>query len=293
MTSGWAQMAVATGMILAAACLAAGCTGQGTCPPEPALQVVAHPDDDLLLLSPDLWRDVKSGRCVRTVFVTGGDAGRPLGFSMNREAGVQAAYATMAGVTNAWTISDADVDGRWVRMATLTAAPQVSLVFLRLPDGAMDGSGFARYRFQSLPKLWSGSIDQIQAIDDSESYTRARLIRTLTEVISDFAPAVVRTHDPDVANWDHPDHHKVGAFVMAAHAAQVEARTLTTYRGYSVVDYPANVSGAELAGKREAMQAYAAHDPGIWEWEFIVDRQYVIRTGEGSAASPASPRSGG
>jgi LmbE family N-acetylglucosaminyl deacetylase len=297
MGTGWAGLAAITRAVVLAAVAAtwvgAGCTPPEVCPPEGALQVVAHADDDLVHLSPDLWRDVRSGRCVRTVYVTAGDAGRPLSASTNREAGIQAAYATMAGVANSWTASDAGVEGRTVRMVTLSAAPQVSLVFLRLPDGGMDAGGFPRYRFQSLPKLWRGSIDQMKAIDGSEAYTRSTLISTLTELIRDFAPSVVRTHDPDVANWDHPDHHSVGAFAMSARAADPEARTLTTYRGYSVMDLPPNVSGEELAGKRAAMLAYGAYDPVINDFTFAVDRQYVIQTGPGPASGPASPRPAG
>ena len=117
-----------------------------------------------------------------------------------------------------------------------------------------------------------------RAIDGSETYTRATLISALTELISGFAPSLVRTLDPDGANWDHPDHHSVGSFAMAAHAAVPQPAALTTYRGYSVVDYPPNVSGAELAGKREAIRTYATYDPVIWQFEFAVDRQYVITT---------------
>jgi LmbE family N-acetylglucosaminyl deacetylase len=294
---GWARISGAVRLVmlaaLAAAWLVAGCTSQDACPPDSALQVVAHADDDLLHLSPDLWHDVRSGRCVRTVYLTGGDAGGPLDVSMTRERGIQAAYATMAGVADAWTVSDAGVEGRSVRMAALTAAPRVSLVFLRLPDGGMEGDGFATYQFQSLPRLWNGSIDQIRAIDGSEAYTRSTLISTLTELISDFAPSVVRTHDPDVANWDHPDHHSVGSFAMAAHAAVPHLCSLTTYRGYSVVELPPNVSGAELAGKRAAMRTYAAYDPVIGQFEFAADRQYVIRTVPGPGAVPATPSAGG
>ena len=286
---GWARlMAAARPIVLAAVAavwFAGGCTQQRPCAGESALQIVAHADDDLVLLSPDLWRDVTSGRCVRTVYLTGGDAGGPLQASTSREAGIQAAYATMAGGANTWTTSDAGLQGRSIRMVTLTAAPQVSLVFLRLPDGGADGGGFPRYRSQSLPKLWSGSIEHIRAIDGSETYTRATLISALTELISDFAPSVVRTLDPDVANWDHPDHHSVGSFAMAAHAAVPQPTALTTYRGYSMVDYPPNVSGAELAGKREAIRTYATYDPVIWQFEFAVDRQYVITTIPGPAGA--------
>src|SRR5215475_11483965 len=40
-----------------------------------SMNIVAHEDDDLLFLSPDLIHDIQSGRCVRTIFVTAGDAG--------------------------------------------------------------------------------------------------------------------------------------------------------------------------------------------------------------------------
>ena len=41
------------------------------------MQIVAHPDDDLLFQSPDLLHDVVGGKCVRTVFVTAGERGDP------------------------------------------------------------------------------------------------------------------------------------------------------------------------------------------------------------------------
>src|ERR1700694_2302046 len=39
------------------------------------LNIVAHEDDDLLFLSPDLLHAIQAGRAVRTVFVTAGDSG--------------------------------------------------------------------------------------------------------------------------------------------------------------------------------------------------------------------------
>src|SRR6188472_3148233 len=46
-----------------------------TCPTGATMNVVAHPDDDLLFQSPDLLHDVQSGKCVRTVYVTAGERG--------------------------------------------------------------------------------------------------------------------------------------------------------------------------------------------------------------------------
>lgn len=56
-----------------------------SCPQGAVFNVVAHQDDDLLFLSPDLLHDVQANRCVRTVFVTAGDAGRDATYWGGRE----------------------------------------------------------------------------------------------------------------------------------------------------------------------------------------------------------------
>ncbi|MGB7964368.1 MAG: PIG-L family deacetylase, partial [Propionicimonas sp.] len=265
-----------------------GVAQAATCPGG-ALHVVAHPDDDLLFMSPDLLHDLQSGRCVRSVFLTSGDGGGPLAVGQTREAGIEAAYAQMAGVANSWTTSDAEVAGRSIRMVTLAAVPQVSLVFLRLPDGnSGDGGGFAAYEYQSLSRLWDGEISQVSAIDGSETYTRSSLTSTLTELISDLAPAVVRTQNFASAAYDHPDHHVAAAFVREAHAVYPQGRTLLAYEGYSSADHPVNVTGDDLAGKRAALAAYASYDTAVQYIDSWVGRQYVLQTVEGSGTAPVN-----
>ncbi len=73
------------------------------------LNIVAHEDDDLLFLSPDLLHAIQSGRTVRTIIVTAGDAGDGASYWQSRESGSMAAYAQMSGVANSWTQSDAGV----------------------------------------------------------------------------------------------------------------------------------------------------------------------------------------
>jgi len=46
---------------------------------------------------------VQSGHCARTVFVTAGERGGDMDLLLQRESGVKAAYAQMAGVSNSWT----------------------------------------------------------------------------------------------------------------------------------------------------------------------------------------------
>lgn len=100
-----------------------------------------HEDDDLIFMSPDLLRDVQSGRCVVTVYPTSADAGLEASYWLGREAGEEAAYAEMAGVANRWDTGTVTVAGQQVRLRTLRDAPRIRLAFMRLPDGAVLGTG--------------------------------------------------------------------------------------------------------------------------------------------------------
>ncbi|WNY34664.1 hypothetical protein Q9Q99_05395 [Curtobacterium flaccumfaciens] len=52
-----------------------------------------------------------------------------------------ASYAEIAGVDPVWTTGQATVAGRTLHTETLATDPALSLVFLQLPDGDVDGSG--------------------------------------------------------------------------------------------------------------------------------------------------------
>ena len=126
--------------------------------PGATLTVVAHEDDELLFMSPDLLHAIRAGVAVRTVYLTAGDDGMPASYWMTREEGPRAAYALMAGTANSWTQSDAGVPGHPIPLFTLSGNPGISLAYLRLPDGNLNGSGFASTGNESLQKLWQGTI---------------------------------------------------------------------------------------------------------------------------------------
>ena len=237
---------------------AASCTG-GT------MQIVAHEDDDLYFQSPDLLHDIQAGRCVRTVFVTAGDDAKSAPYWTGRERGSQAAYAQMAGVANVWTTSDAGVPGTSIRMRTLTGAPRISLVFMRLPDGNRRGTGMIVHHHESLMKLWKGSIRSIHAVDRSAAYTGAALRHTLTALMTGFQPTSVRTQDwtRPFGTGDNADHIAVGLFTRQASRGYTSAHTLLAYEGYPAWIRPPNVVGQDLAARRRALRAYAAHDPKV------------------------------
>ncbi len=194
---------------------AGGCTQGST------LDIVAHEDDDLLFLSPDVLHDVQSGLCVRTVYVTAGDAGSGEGYWTSRQEGMEAAYADMAGVSDDWTQGDAGIPGHPATLMTLNGAPRVSLVFMHLPDGNTDGSGFSTTGYESLKKLRLGQISTIDAVDGSSSYTESSLQATLVTLMNAYQPDTIRTQDfvDDFNDGDHPDHHAVAYLTQAAERA--------------------------------------------------------------------------
>lgn len=247
--------------------VAAGAPVEVTCTRR-VMQVVAHADDDLLFMNPDVQADIATpGSCVRTVVVSAGDSGRRASYWSAREAGARAAYARMAGVADAWSASDAGVSGRSLRVQTLTADPAVSLVFLRLPDGnrgpGQDGRGFATYGRVSLERLWAGAVARVTSVDRAETYTKSELVDVLARLMRAFAPGTIRVQDSYGAlgpYHDHSDHLTAARFATAAQAYYAAPHTLVGYLGYGARHRPGNVRGRPLLGKKAAFYAYGRHD---------------------------------
>jgi hypothetical protein len=244
-------------------------TGSAAAAAAPAcsVQIVAHQDDDLLFMNPDLQRDIRANRCVRTIYLTAGDAGKDRAYWSGRETGEKTAYATMAGRANFWTDSTADVQGRTVRVSTLTGTA-VSLVFLRLPDG-FNGTGSAPYAFHSLQKLWEGHLPRITPVDGSASYSREELIGVRHGLLTQTRPDRVRLQDfrgdsgpvgVNGGDGDHHDHHAAAYFAYAAQRLLTTPHETTAYRAYSISDLPINVTGPDLDLKKATFYAYAAFD---------------------------------
>lgn len=251
------------------------------------LQMVAHPDDDLLFMNPDILREIEHGACVRTVFLTTGDAARDASYWLLREDGIRAAYATMAGADDAWTSGTLTVGDHELELATLEDAPGISLVFMHLPDGNRRGTGNAIHDRQSLMRLWLGEIETIDAVDGDESYTSGDLRRTLTALIDEFHTDTLRAQDwtIDFRTGDNADHTAAALYVRAAAAQAENTHRLLAYAGYPSWTQPANVNGRELGLKADAIMAYAEHDPKMCAHLQCVEslvtairngRQYVV-----------------
>lgn len=218
------------------------------------LQVIAHPDDDLYFMNPDLAETLRAGQAHMSICLTCGeadgknaspsDAGfatMPVdyeGYAASRFQGWRQAYAAMAlGDRDAAWDREAIItdDGTEAELSTLRDAPHVQLVILNCWDnGANSPSGGAR-----LLSLWTGQYDKYPTMRPTGSpvraeyvYTRDGLIRTLAGLFERFRPTLVRALDPDpdeqvhdaqnpqYSDWsnfsDHESHIGAALFTFAA-----------------------------------------------------------------------------
>lgn len=244
-----------------------------SCDGATVMNVVAHQDDDLLFLSPDLTRALQDGSCVRTVFLTAGDSGSNKFYWVNRQLGSQAAYDSLLGKKDTWVQRIIRLDeNRYLTVSSPKSNPKISLIFLNLPDGGLVGHGFASSHFESLAKLYGGEIGAIQSVDHQSQYDREGLVQALSSLMNVYQPAVVRTQADvySVSYPDHSDHIATGHFVIDAanQYSQVQfagnfAVPVVRYIGYPVRDAEQNVDGDDLARKEAAFLAYARFDGGV------------------------------
>lgn len=239
--------------------LVASCHAEGPGAPLAASQeliVVAHQDDDLLFMQPDLIDAIHRGG-LTTVYVTAGNGRQGAAVAERRYSGLRAAYGSVAG-DDAWSCGWIDIAGHAAQHCRLERAG-VSLVFLGYPDGGKQGE-----RPASLSKLWQGQIREATTIAPrTTTYTRDGLIATVAEIVHLTHPAVVRTLDATAAHgYDHADHLAVGALAVAALGdTPVD---LLAYRGYNGADEPPNAAGAAfdrtlpMVGHYEACAARCA-----------------------------------
>lgn len=265
------------------------------------LQIVAHQDDDLLFMAPDLGL-VKQGFATTTVYLTAGEANGAVDGSLNRtqfaagrQAGSRAAYAALMGVDNRW---QRDVytssTGQHAEVATLVGAPGVRLVFLSLPDSGDSDYG---QQGQALPGLLLGRFPSIPSlvpdsspVTSASEYSKDALISMITELMDRFQPSLVRTLDPQYAqqhwrgarnsggdNLDHEAAARVTDLALRGHlgtgagAGTGAGSTITAasglavvnYVGYGVASLPSNLDQSTLTTKTSVFTTYTAQDRNV------------------------------
>ena len=254
------------------------------------LQVVAHPDDDLYFMNPDIADSVRTGGEVTTVVLTAAEAGGGASFAAARQHGLRSAYARMAG---------ADADAPWRRSVLVTrggeaelcelqADSRIRLVFLDISMGGYSGSTPGDENHTPLAALFHGAETTRPVLQPSESaitggvYTRDQLVGTLTDLMDRFLPTVVRTLDPDPERrgigpkeraWltdsgvhtDNEDHTATAWFTYAAYADHRARRgpsavRLDSYVGYGNARWHHNLGGSSAREKLRLLGVYGWAD---------------------------------
>ncbi|MFE4259959.1 PIG-L family deacetylase [Streptomyces sp. NPDC056883] len=274
---------------------AASATADPAAPADPGrvLQIVAHPDDDLYFMNPDLRYSIAAGHPVTSVYLTSGEADginageaqvaatppdKPA-YAEARQNGIRAAYAKMA---------TGDRDSPWRRTVVptaggghaevdvLTAKPQVNLVWLQLREA---GNVWAD-RPDSLHGLWDGKVPRLESMLASGSpvkqqftYTKDQVVRTLVGFLKQYGPTTVRSQDPTPGRFpdskhytDHQDHFYGARFVqvaLGAYAKEVKDRphfSVQNYLGYFNGSLPSALDPDEAKSKLDILDTYAWTD---------------------------------
>ncbi|MDB5164331.1 MAG: hypothetical protein JWS12_949 [Candidatus Saccharibacteria bacterium] len=233
------------------------------------LTVVAHQDDDLLFMNPDLQKAISAGKCVRTIYLTAGDAGAGQVYWLGREQGAEAAYSAMLGTNTIWVQRIVHIaDDEFITVANPRGDTKTSLIFLRLPDGNLRGQGFRAAGFQSLTRLRSGKVKTLHSVDSQSAYTADQLVAVLTNLMLAYRPAAIHTQATYSLNNtypDHGDHLATGHFARDAYLQYVDhaSTPLSFYAGYPIRARAQNVVGEDLDKKITAWLAYAKFDGGV------------------------------
>lgn len=266
------------------------------------MQIIAHQDDDLFFMNPDIRNMIAAGYGSVTVYLTAGEANGSYDgtqsrefFAASRQEGEREAYAAMVGLPNepgTWDRSTLAVrDGNLVEIDTLVAMPQVKLVFMNLPDGGDDENTYALYRlYEGVSPTVTTIVPTGTPITHAYVYSRDTLIGSLSDLIHAFEPFVVRTLDPhprqkgtfdgacgdipplDYVSFDNSDHTYTARFanlVLAGYAGP-EAKGHTSilhYVGLSIGQHQANLGEVEYTWKRGIVDSYKKWDSSLRQLE--------------------------
>ena len=278
----------------------------GQAAPPVHVYICAHPDDCVLFMHPDLYTDI-AGQKDKTVmiYVTAGDAGEAwneskASYPYGREQAALLATDWM-GTAEREKPGEARRAQRVRRQRHTVYRVQSGLVasyFLRLPDGNMDGDGFARYGHQSLQKLKIGAIPTLDAVDHTAHYRSwDDLVDTLGAIIGQEAAGseAVTLHFADTdmqANHDdHSDHQRSAQAVLQWLEAERHCYVLTEHLDYAIADLPPNldaISARNATATFAVLTALQQQNWGYHHWNEAHTR-YLERGYSRHRLSPGCP----
>lgn len=256
------------------------CSGGST-----SLSIIAHQDDDLLFMNPDTYNFLLAGDCVRTVYLTTGDAGAEGQYESMRVKGAKAAYEAMLGESTTWRqgflrlptgqrVSFLEGYGPGSDIGSPEAMPQVTLLLFHLPDGNIMGSGYSKDKYASLRGIIDGSKPNITAFNGSVTYSAGQLTEALAYIMSIYSPTYIQTFNVSERGiggvHDHSDHIASGILAkravrqyIAHKSRSVPAPQLRLYTGYPIQKWPENLDESAQEQKQRIFLKYAQYDGAV------------------------------
>jgi LmbE family N-acetylglucosaminyl deacetylase len=252
--------------------------------PTTTLTFVAHQDDDLLFMNPDVASDIQAGYNVWVVYLTAGDIPYREGNNYGgmeyvdmRIQGVRAAYARTASVPNNWTYQAMYFNGHEVATNVLNGT-NVRLVFTFMHAAANpEDSCGDLFRMLHDPSFVANPID------GRAPYTYGSYVGMLRSIIQTANPNYMRTQSTighRDAIVDHVDH--VAGAILAADA-DVDGQNNTwkpryEYSGYVIQNFPENIFGYWRNEKTAIWDQYLPNDPELapGSWSNLMGRQYIM-----------------
>jgi LmbE family N-acetylglucosaminyl deacetylase len=235
------------------------------------LTFVAHQDDDLIFMNPDVASDEQAKYNVWVVYLTAGQDTGGMEYAHKRIEGARAAHARAAKVDNNWTPEILSLAGHDVATNTLDGT-NVRLAFTYI----WSASGEAGDSNGDLYRMWFDANFVAQPIDGSATYTRSSFLDMLRAVISTAKPDYIRTQNTITnRDVDHIDH--ISGALFAAQADSCQGRTVIQrdeYLDYVIKEMPPNIEGYWATEKLEIFNKYLEHDAKAFEWKEVYNREY-------------------
>ena len=221
--------------------------------------IVPHADDWQLFMQPNAYNDIQTGKRVVFIMVTAGDAGLGEQYWKAREKGCVNSILYCLATSGDCVVTNG-VKTLLNESITYTSINNVIIYFLRLPDGNIDGSGFAANGSQSLYNLKFNNQRALNKLDQRSGYENWQEIANILNAIiceeckNDDVIIHYLNPDTSININDHNDHICVGNIIQQMPIIEKCDRFL--YRGYSNNQSLDNLSESESFWKTGMFAAY-------------------------------------
>lgn len=243
------------------------------------LNIVAHLDDDILFMNPDIAYDIDAGDTVWVVYLSASQDDTietpDMTYVSKRIVGVRAAYAVAAGIASPnWTYQVMPFGNKQIATNTLQGT-NLHLAFLYIRAANYnDNCG-------DLFRLLHDRNFTATTVDGSSMYTEAGLTSTLRSMISSLNPAFIRTEDTNgyaQGVTDNIDHTSAAVLATAADTDSSGATIVPRYEYLGYLDQQVNtvppgyvqdvgmapnLAASAKQQKTQIWQAYYPNDPAL------------------------------